>query len=970
MSVGDPAPYGLLGPLEVHADGRRVALGGRRERTLLAMLLLNANREIGVDRLVDAIWGDRPPTNPRAALHNVVSRLRARLAPDAVSRTGSGYILRLEPGDLDLARVEELGREATSARTANRLHASVGLLRDALAHWRGEALSEFAGEPFAGAEAGRIAELRLHLLEERIALELELGRHDDLVGELEALVAEHPLRERFRAQLMLALYRSGRQSEALDAYQSARRVLSDELGLEPGPELRQIERAVLNQDVLLDAPAAPPVAAAAVPAPVSPLVGRDDERRAVLELLRRPAVRAVTLTGPGGVGKTRLAVELAGELHEDVAGSVCFVSLEAVAEPSLIVPAVAQALGLEDAGRTDLLESVLGVLQARDVLLVVDNVEQLLPDGAVELARLLEAARGLRLLATSRAPLRVAGEYEYPVEPLPLPDLRPPLDVERLAQSDAVVLFLSRMEAVRPGHLPPDELLAVASICVRLDGLPLALELVAIQTRLFSPRALLSRLENRLPLPSATRHGSGRQQTLASTIEWSYALLGEGAQRRFLELAVFSGGWGLEAAAAVAGVPAEELLDQLAELLDHHLVRRDDSVDGEPRFSMLATIREVALRLLESGGDATTVRRRHTEYYAGLAEQAAVALVGPDQARWLEQLELEHDNVRAAIAWPLEHGDAATALQIGGALARYFYVRGYLGEGRRWLEEALAGAATAPAEVRARGLTAAANVARFQGDHGAALRHANENLQLSRRLGDPPALINSLMCLANVESERGATEAEQLYEEARAEATRAGEPWLEAQAWLGLAGHALLGGEYARAARLYRTSLDLLSEVGDRTGAMVALHSLGFAALHRGRYDEARLHLVDGLERAQEVGHRRGAAACIEGIAAVLAAEERAADAARLLGAAEGIRSRAGASLAPFEHAIHERTLGLVERSLSDRDLPAALAAGRALSVDEAVETTLSLAADVQQPVAAAAEDAGPPPSGKRAKRR
>src|SRR5918911_2495518 len=438
------ADFGLLGPLTVHREGVELQLGGPKQRALLAILLLEARHAVSADRLIDALWGDHPPDTAKNTLQVYVSQLRKLLPEGSLETVAPGYRLAVEPEALDLARLEEL----------------------------------------AQAEAARLEELRLAVLEDRIEADLALGRHGPLVAELEHLIVENPFRERLRAQLMLALYRSGRQAEALAVYQRTRRTLVDELGIEPGESLRQLEQAILAHDPSLDA-AAGGGSAETIPAPPTPLLGRERELATLAELCRREDVRLVTLTGIGGIGKTRLAIELARRLAPEFRDGARMADLASIHDPALVPRALLQALDLPDAAQ-DPEEALVQALGGAQLLLLVDNLEQVL-DAAPMIARLVEAAPGVTFVATSRAPLHVAAEREFAVPPL--------------ADDEAAELFVERAQAANSSFVVSEQnASAVAELCRRLDGLPLAIELAAARTKLLAPGMLLKRLGNPLPL--------------------------------------------------------------------------------------------------------------------------------------------------------------------------------------------------------------------------------------------------------------------------------------------------------------------------------------------------------------------------------------------------------------------------------------------------------------------------------------
>jgi predicted ATPase/DNA-binding SARP family transcriptional activator len=859
--------YRLLGPLAVECDGTTLPVGTGKRPAVLALLLLSANKVVSTDRLAEELWHGRPPPTAPAALQNAISQLRRALQRDAIVTHPGGYELRVAPGALDVQRFESGVAQAGEAAEAGRHAEALDRLERALALWRGPALADFAFEPFARAEAERLEELRLGADELRFDCELALDRHAEVVAALQALVREHPLRERPRAQLMLALYRSGRQADALAVYRDARRVLIDELGLEPGPALRELEQAILEQR---------PVTAATprLPAPPAPIVGRARELQEAAALLA--GTRILTITGPGGTGKTRLALELAAR----AAGEAAFVDLTAVTVPDAVAPAIATALGLVDDQR------LADHLRDRALLLVLDNLEQV--DAAPTLGALIAAVPRLTILATSRHALRLAAEQEYPLGPLVL--------------DDAVALFDARARAVNP-RLEPDG--PVAEVCRRLDGLPLAIELAAGWSKLLAPDALLERLERRLEITD--RGGPDRperQRTLRATIDWSHRLLDESEQRLFARLAVFSGGWTLDAAEAVCG---EDTLPLLAALVDRSLV--GPARDG--RFTMLETIREYAGERLAESGEEQRLRAAHAGWALRLAEEGEPELIGSAQERWFERFEAEHANLRAALEWGLEH-DPDLALRLAGALWRFWHHRAHLVEGSGWLRRALAAADGASAKALyglavltyyegdtaeterlwsdalaayrvlgdAAGIAYTLNnlamLAHYRGDHDTAQRLYESALADSRDAGEDRAIAVSLSNLGGLAKDQGRHgEARPLLEEALARFRAQGDERAAGDMLEGLAATALAEGDHDRAEALCEESLTVFRRLGDATGVIDGLQQLGTVLADRDE-QRARGLFEDALARSRESGYAWGAAFALDALAArALQAGER-----------------------------------------------------------------------------------------------
>jgi predicted ATPase/DNA-binding SARP family transcriptional activator len=660
--------FGILGPVQVVRDGRVLGLGGPKRRAVLALLLVAGGQVVPAERLAEDLWGGRPPPGAAGTLRAHVSRLRTLLSPDAVLvAQGGGYALA--PGQLDAARFERLAGAGREALEGGKAAAAAIHFSEALGLWRGRALADVADvEPLAR-EAARLEELRLLVVEGRVEADLALGRHAEVTGELEGLVAEYPVRERLWRLLVLALYRSGRQADALAAYRRAREMLAEELGIEPGRELQALEQAVLRQEV----PAPPPMARHNLPVRLTSFLGRERELAALERLVREG--RLVTLTGAGGAGKTRLALEFAAVAVERFGDGVWLAGLSGLADPRLVGSVVADALGLRQSGEVPVTEALCSRLRSAELLLVLDNCEHLL-GGCAELAvALLGSCPRLRVLATSREVLGVPGEAVYAVSPLPVPPESS--DAGALARAPAVRLFLERGRTARAAAAPVE---IVAGICRELDGLPLAIELAAARTTVLSAEEIAVRLADKFRFLADRRPmADPRHRTLKTAIGWSYDLLSADERRVFLKLSVFAGGFTLAAAAAVCcGGDEAVALDMVDQLVSKSLLAAEPT-GGGTRYRLLETIRQYGAEVLAESGETERARRRHAAEFLHLAENE----------RELAVLLREQDNFRAALEYTLSGGSQAGP-RLARALGGFWLARGLFAEARDWLERALA----------------------------------------------------------------------------------------------------------------------------------------------------------------------------------------------------------------------------------------------------------------------------------------
>jgi predicted ATPase/DNA-binding SARP family transcriptional activator len=978
--------FRILGPLEVLAGGRVVALETPKPRALLAILLLHANEPVSPDRLIEDLWAGRPPPTAAQNLRTYVFQLRKAIGRAVIRTAPSGYELRAEPASIDVHRFEELLNEARAEPPP----AAAETLREALALWRGPPLAEFAYETWARVEIARLEELRVEALEERIDADLALGRAARVVAELEGLVAQHPLRERLRAQLMLALYRCGRQADALAAFRDGRRALVDELGIEPGPALRELERAMLDQDPALDLSSAAAAAPGAVGStslrrrPTS-FVGRTRELREIRTLLEEDDLRLLTLAGAAGSGKTRLALEATAGLEVSV--ETVLVELAPISDASLVAGTIADALGVpERPGRTRV-EALIVHLRHRRMLIVLDNFEQVLA-AAPLLQELLAEAASVKLLITSRTPLGVHPEQVYPVPPLELPDSSRPRTLALLRRTEAIKLYCERARDARPSfRLTEANASAVADLCIRLDGLPLALELAAARSNVLSPRALLERMGGRLDLLRAAP-GSGparRHQTLRAAIEWSYDLLTPDRRELFTSLGVFVGGFTVEGAEAVAGDLGVDVLDGLQSLLRDNLLTTQRSAGDEPRVGILETIREYALEELRARGDYEAVRRRHALHFAALAEAAEPGLLGPEQLEWLERLDEERDNIRAALTWATASGESDLGLRIAASLWRYWNFRNHEREARERLEELLAhGTAAEPNCAMAQ--SAVASLAQWQGDLETVRRMCEASLPVHRRVGNNRWVVLTLGLLTTSALARGdideartlsreeielarktrdrlaesyalahvsmalaaageLDDAENALEEAVRLARKLGNLRSVGHWGMTLAGFALLRRDHARAHRLFEESLGVHRRLCDARGIPLSLLGLTYLALEADDPETARRLLAKGLALDRENDDQPVLANHLEMSGRLAAARGHLEHAVELYAGATMLRESAGAHLHevwwwfwwpdPTPHIAELRS------KVGDGEFKQAWARGRAMTVQEAIDEAI-----------------------------
>ncbi|HEU5103410.1 MAG TPA: BTAD domain-containing putative transcriptional regulator [Roseiflexaceae bacterium] len=1001
----------LLGGFRLRFDDRPVtALDLPRQQALLAYLVLHRAAPHARPHLAFRFWPDTTDAQARSNLRTLLQRLRQALphadqflhidAQTVQWRTDAPWTLDV----MDFEHALALADQAEHRENPTALRRAVA---EAVERYHGDLLPAWYDD-WVLLERERLRQLFLTALERLMML---LEREQDYpaaISYAQRLLRHDPLHEVTYQHLMRLHGLSGDRASALRVYHTCATVLERELAVEPSPTTRDVYERLLHME-------APPAAASARPTPLSSprlhnlpsalasFIGRARERAEITRLLAHlpSGCHLLTLTGTGGCGKTRLALEVAGDLVGEYSDGVWLVELAGLADGALLPQAVASALGVREEAQRPLTPTLVDALRSRALLLVLDTCEHLIEPCAQLAQTLLSTCPQLRILATSREALGLAGETAWLVPSLDLPEPHHLQALTELSRVEAVRLFVERAAAALPTFmLTQENAAAVAQVCRRLDGIPLAIELAAARVKVVSVETLAARLDDSVRLLTAgSRTALPRQQTLRATIDWSYDLLSEPERALFQRLAVFAGGWTLEAADAVcagASVAVNDVLDLLAHLVDKSLVVVDRPPSGAVRYRLLEPIRQYAHMKLMEAAEAPATRQQHAHFFLALTEQAEPQLAGAEQVTWLNRLEQEHDNLRAALQWFIERGEAAPGLRLGEALWRFWRTRGHLTEGRACLAELLAlptrsispesGADEAdwPA-ARAKALIAAGDLAAEQDDYATAHALLEEGLTLGWKLADERHIARALgglaiLALAQGDDARAAT----LYEESLTLSRKAGDQHLIAGILDGLGVVALNQGDEARAVPLVEESLALYRDLGDTRGIADALRSLGWLALNRGdlaraaplleeslalyrqqgypqyiawalrslgsvallqgHTERAAALCVESLTLGRKVGDRYIIAWCLEDVAGVALAQGDPLQAVRLLGAAEGLRATIGAQLLTFDRARYERIVAAVRAALEAAAFAAAWAAGRALPLEQAIAEALAVA--------------------------
>jgi predicted ATPase/DNA-binding SARP family transcriptional activator len=829
-------------------DGIPLRVQGAKLRALLAMLALECGRVVPTDRLIEELWHDDRPAGVANALQGLISKLRKTLgSTDIVAMRPPGYVLLIDDEHVDVHRIDQLVAAARAGVARGDLEEAVARFAAAESLWRGPALADFLYDDFAQVHIARLNEVRLSLIEDRVEAELALGRHARLVSDLDALVNANPLRERMRGHLMVALYRSGRQAEALGVFQDGREVLAEELGLDPGPDLRQLETAILDHDPALLATDTGSTTLGAtatarrrtnLKAALTPLVGRELELVELGELLGDR--RLVTVVGPGGAGKTRLAAETARLVVEQRKDGVFMIELAPIGDPAAVANVIAAALELPDSD-IDALTRVRQHLEGKDMLLVLDNCEHLV-DAAARIAdELLGACEGLRILATSREALRVTGEAVWPV---------PPLD-----EADASELFIQRATSADHALRIDDAARSVIrDICNRLDGLPLAIELAAARTRAFPVAQIAERLDDRFRLlTGGSRTAMARQQTLRAVVDWSYDLLFEDERRVFERLSVFPGGCVIGAAEAVCAgddVDTADVVELIAGLVEKSLLLVD-SAGHDPRYRMLQTLSQYGRERLVERGDADAVFGRMAAHFAELCARSRAAYRGIDQRQWYMAIDAEQDNIRTAFVWSVGAGEKELAVAIAADIALHRWVTGVVREGYHWLDTALALPGDVTPFTYGRSLVWRAFLGYLAGYRDHTDEQFDEGIDLLRKHADPTFVGFALTFYAQIVGETGRLQKAAELNVAALEQLEAAPdaPWVCAcRTWLRAGIAVQKHGDFEIFESLLREALHQFRDADDHFMTAICLDLVAEFDAFRGDFEAATAGLQEALD--------------------------------------------------------------------------------------------------------------------------
>ena len=931
--------FRVLGPLEVLQDDVPLRLGGPRSRTLLAALLIETGRFVSRDRLIDELWGDEPPATAENALQAQIAALR-RLLPGRIETSGTAYRLVAGPEEIDARRFEAALVEAHAALERQPALAAAQLA-DALDVWRGPALDGSSMGHLAGAEATRLDALRRTAQIERADACLALGENETVMADLAGLVAGDPTDERLAGRLMLAQYRGRGASVALATFDHVRAAIELELAATPDTALVELRLAIERRDPTLAGPTA------GLPVPITRFVGRERELPEILALLGTS--RMLTLTGPGGCGKSRMAIELARAMAATRLAEVRLVSLATLPPGGSVTRLIADSLDVRERRGEPLVTGILSRLRTARVLLILDNCEHLLGTVAAISADLLAGAPGLRILATSREPLGAPGEITWAVSGLGLPEpTAPPAEI---LAAEAIQLLVDRAAAARPGFdLSGAAIASAVALCRRLDGLPLAIELAAARLRSLSLQSIVERLEGRMDLPAGRGEATAeRHRTMRAAIDWSHDLLTGDERRMLRRLAVFRGGVELSGALAVWGepLPGVDPFESLCRLVDQSMVVASPGLEGPTSYRLLETIRQYAEERLTEAGELETARALHAAWCASLIE-AGRDWGGTEQETWLARLGEAHSDLLASLAWSLgEGGDPDGALLMTANLWWYWYVRGHVAEGLVWLRRALAASSATASKTRAVALRGSSALARSSGDYPEAIRSGEACLSMCRELDDRQGVAGSLNSLSATALAMGRVDdAVRFGQESLAE-VRGSKNQRGLGASLTNLGTALRNQDrYDVADAALREATAVFRALGDVRGETSSIINRAILERRRGRLRMSRASCAEALRLCVALGHAEGQVDCLDVVATIEVAEGRYADGLRLFEVVDAARRRLGLEVAtPDERRDRDAAIARAHASLDGETISAIRAASLSLDIATTAVQVLDSAA-------------------------
>jgi predicted ATPase/DNA-binding SARP family transcriptional activator len=929
----------MLGPLEVIRDGMPLRLGGPRARSLLAALLVENGQFVSRDRLIDELWGDEPPATAENAVQVQVASLR-RLLPDRIETRGTAYRLDARPAEIDARRFEAAVDEGHSSMPRQPALAAAQLAA-ALAEWRGPALDGSTTGRMALAEATRLDGRRRTTQIERADACLALGEDETVITELAGLLAQDPTDERLAGRLMLAEYRGRGASTALATFDRVRDAVELDLDAAPDIALLELRRAIERHDPTLAGQTA------GLPASTNRFVGRERELRETLALLGTS--RLLTLTGPGGSGKTRMAIELARAMAATRLAEVHLVQMASLPPGGSVTRLVADSLDVRERRGEPLLASLQSRLRDQRVLLILDNCEHVLAAVASLSVDLLAAAPGLRILATSREPLGAPGETIWAVSGLGIPP--PAASAADILASESVQLLVDRATAALPGfELSGAAVASAVALCRRLDGLPLAIELAAARLRGLSLAAIVEHLEGRMDVPAGrAQAGTERHRTMRAAIDWSYHLLTEPERRMLRRLAVFRGSLQLSGALVVWGDPADgsDPFELLSRLVDQSMVVAAHSLDGPTSYRLLETIRQYAEERLAEAGEVEATRALHAAWCAQLVD-AARDWGGTQQETWLARLGEAHNDLLASLTWLLAaDGDPDAALAMTAQLWWYWYVRGHVAEGLVWLRRTLAAAPPTASRVRATALRGSSALARSSGDYAEAIRTGEECLAMCRELGDRQGVAGSLNSLSATSLAMGRVDDAVRYGQESLAEVRDSDNLRGLGASLTNLGTALRNQDrYDAADAVLDEAATVFHALGDVRGETSAIINRAILERRRGRFDVSRASCADALRLCVALGHAEGQVDCLDVVATIEIAEGQYAQGLRLFGVVDAARRRLGLEVAtPDERRDRDAAVALARASLDRATIAAIEAASAGLDISTTAVEVLDAAA-------------------------